>query len=79
VEVGKHFARQWRAFFTRLENHHDLDHKDSTHLWLLQRLFLKDINSDCQEFIDEWNAHSIEGEGNKSPNVSILSHLQCIF
>jgi hypothetical protein len=71
VEVGKHFARRWRAFFTRLEKHHDLDSRNPAHLWLLQLLFLKDINSDCDEFIQDWNAHPISGEGHdKSPNVS---------
>jgi hypothetical protein len=70
VEVGSQFARAWRAFFYRLERLHLLDRKDSSHLWLVQFLFLDSINKDCREFQRTWNAHPISGEGhNQSPNV----------
>ncbi|KAJ7588356.1 hypothetical protein C8J56DRAFT_785861, partial [Mycena floridula] len=69
VEVGSQFARMWRGFFYRLERQHLLNHEDPHHLWLIHRLFLDDIRSDCAQFRLEWNAHPISGEGhNQSPN-----------
>ncbi|KAL0056669.1 hypothetical protein AAF712_016725 [Marasmius tenuissimus] len=69
VEVGRQFARQWRAFFYRLESLHSLKRSDRHHIWLLQYLFLDMINVDCDRFQEEWNAHPISGEGhNMSPN-----------
>ncbi|KAJ7469655.1 hypothetical protein FB451DRAFT_1038561 [Mycena latifolia] len=61
VEVGTQFARRWRAFFTRLGRLHKLDRKNPGHLWLLHKLFLTELNEDCQEFQDEWNLHPISG------------------
>ncbi|KAJ7710578.1 hypothetical protein B0H17DRAFT_914315 [Mycena rosella] len=61
VEVGTQFARRWRAFFTRLGRLHNLDRKNPRHLWLLQRLFLHELNDDCHEFREEWNLHPISG------------------
>ncbi|KAJ7658200.1 hypothetical protein DFH06DRAFT_990482, partial [Mycena polygramma] len=61
VEVGTQFARRWRAFFTRLGRLYRLDRKNPSHLWLLHRLFLPDINDDCRDFQDEWNLHPISG------------------
>ncbi|KAJ7599816.1 hypothetical protein C8J56DRAFT_879593 [Mycena floridula] len=70
VEVGSQFARMWRAFFHRLEAKHLLNHENPHHLWLIHRLFLEDIRSDCAQFRLEWNAHPISGEGhNQSPNI----------
>jgi hypothetical protein len=50
-----------------------LDRKNPSHLWLLHRLFLKDINDDCKEFQDQWNAHPISGPQTKdrSPAVRV--------
>jgi len=71
VEVGKHFVRRWRAFFTQLERCHLLERKNSHHRWLLHYLFIDLINEDCQRFCEEWNAHPISGvAGGYSPNVS---------
>ncbi|KAI5995479.1 hypothetical protein EDD15DRAFT_2165128 [Pisolithus albus] len=69
VEVGSQFARRWRAFFTRLENLHQLNPYDPAHLWLLHVLFLNDVDGDCQVFQAEWNCHPISGPdtNNKSP------------
>lgn len=61
VEVGTQFARQWRAFFTRLEEQYFLDVKNPGHLWLLSILFLDQINADCEQFIMNWNLHGISG------------------
>ena len=71
VEVGSQFARQWRAFFMRLERIHCLNADDPDHLWLLHFLFLDDLNRDCQQFVNEWNHHPISGRGrDQTPSVS---------
>ncbi|KAJ3809479.1 hypothetical protein F5876DRAFT_43775 [Lentinula aff. lateritia] len=74
VEVGSQFGRAWRAFFFRLEGLHGLDRKNCHHLWLLHTLFLDEINKDCEDFQENWNAHPISGEGRDcSPNVSTIT------
>ncbi|KAG1895802.1 uncharacterized protein F5891DRAFT_959664, partial [Suillus fuscotomentosus] len=72
VEVGMQFARRWRVFFTRLENHHRLNPHSPSHIWLLQTLFLNEINQDCLDFWAEWNCHPICGPdtNDKSPKVN---------
>ena len=72
VEVGTQFARCWCAFFSRLERLHSLDVGNESHLWLLHSLFLDNINKDCKNFQDDWNAHPISGPSmnDKSPQVS---------
>lgn len=74
VEVGKRFARAWRAFFLRLERLHLLGRNKKGHLWLLHYLFLDLINTDCDNFADEWNSHPVTGiaGGGRSPNVHVL-------
>ncbi|KAJ7571931.1 hypothetical protein C8J56DRAFT_810197, partial [Mycena floridula] len=79
VEVGTQFARRWRGFFHRLERCHHLNQSNKHHLWLLQYLFVGDINNDCDAFRNEWNSHPISGEGhNQSPNdmrfMGLLEH-----
>lgn len=77
VEVGRRFVRQWRAFFTRLERSHLLKRNNPHHWWLLHRLFLDQINDDCQSFCEEWNNHPISGPGEgKSPNVRTVLSLE---
>ncbi|KAJ8519785.1 hypothetical protein ONZ45_g3290 [Pleurotus djamor] len=80
VEVGRHFGRQWRAFFSRLERLHHLDREDPHHLWLLHVMFLHEINNDADNFIAEWNAHPISGKDtthNMSPNdMRLLGQVQ---
>ncbi|KAG0707406.1 hypothetical protein DFH29DRAFT_796927, partial [Suillus ampliporus] len=61
VEVGRQFARRWKAFFTRLECLHGLNRKNPHHLWLLHFLFLDLMNIDCEIFVEEWNYHPISG------------------
>jgi len=63
LETGRHFARGWRAFFTRLERLHFLERDDPQHIWLLHTLFLEDIQKDCEEFINDWNNHPLSGKG----------------
>ena len=70
LESGRHFARGWRAFFTRLERLHFLERDDPQHIWLLHTLFLEDIQHDCDEFSQSWNSHPLSGKGgNMSPSV----------
>jgi hypothetical protein len=85
VEVGTQFARQWRAFFLRLEKYHHLDRKNPQHLWLIHAIFLEAINQDCEQFRQNWNSHPLSRKGhggNQSPNVChsnfepIISHVR---
>jgi hypothetical protein len=70
-EVGSQFARRWRAFFSRLERLHQLDPSLSSHLYLLEILFLGIINQDCDTFVDEWNHHAMTGRAvDQTPAVS---------
>lgn len=64
--------RQWRGFFTRLERLYGLMHKEPSHLWLLNELFLPLINEDCRKFRKVWNNHPIGTieAGHMTPNVS---------
>ncbi|KAG9123875.1 hypothetical protein FRC07_013671 [Ceratobasidium sp. 392] len=61
LDVGKQFARIWRAFFICLEDCHQLDRSNTHHLWLLQVLFLGQINSSALEFQQHWNLHGVSG------------------
>ena len=74
MEVGKEFARRWKGFFQRLEAEYHLDPKNPSHLWLLNKLFLADIECDCQTFVEEFNLHGVKGKMTKSqtPNVSVV-------
>jgi hypothetical protein len=72
LETGRHFARGWRAFFTRLERLYFLERGDPHHIWLLHSLFLNDIQHDCEEFRKDWNSHPLSGKGrNMTPLVRI--------
>ena len=73
LEVGRCFARGWRAFFTRLGQLYRLEKENSHHLWLLHYLFFPDIKEDCVKFQENWNRHPISGKGkNLSPMVRSL-------
>lgn len=70
VEVGNHFCRQWKAFFTRLERLHGLKVNLPIHIWLLHIIFLDEINVDCQKFQVTWNCHQVSGVAhNQTPAV----------
>ena len=72
VEVGSQFARPWKAFFTRLENLHGLQRNNTPHLWLLQHLFLPEINTACVVFQNKWNCHPISNTGAIGKELSPL-------
>jgi len=70
-EVGSQFARRWRGFFQRLEREYYLDRHNPHHLWLLQELFLGELQQDCTRFLEDWNRHGVSGLANgQSPEVS---------
>ncbi|KAF9440244.1 hypothetical protein P691DRAFT_651218, partial [Macrolepiota fuliginosa MF-IS2] len=78
-EVGWVFCQRWKAFFLHLESLHQLNQSDPHHLWLLQFLFLDEINQDCQEFVQLWNHKPILGPetGGLSPNdLYLLGQVQ---
>lgn len=77
VEVGRNFCRNWRAFFCRLEDQFGLDCSDPGHIWLLQTLFLDDINADCDSFVQEWNSHPISSHDTHDMSPQVCS--QCLF
>ncbi|KAG8724435.1 hypothetical protein FRC09_018723 [Ceratobasidium sp. 395] len=79
LDVGKQFARLWRAFFMRLEKLHGLDRSDKHHLWLIQFLFLSEINADIDSFRTLWNLHGVSGSQthDQSPlDMRLLGQLQ---
>jgi hypothetical protein len=76
VEVGRNFCRTWRAFFYRLEDQFGLDSSDPSHIWLLQALFLDDINTDCDLFVQEWNSHPMSGSDTHDMSPQVCP---CIF
>lgn len=63
------FGRKWKDFFYSLEDHYGLDVSDPYHIWLLQRLFLPEINEDALAWAEAWNSHKIQldGEPRSSP------------
>ncbi|EJT96669.1 hypothetical protein DACRYDRAFT_112476 [Dacryopinax primogenitus] len=68
VDVKKAFVRKWAAFFNGLEDRHGLNPLNKDHLWLLQWLFLPDINDDATQFQNQWNFHTLSlAEGNRRP------------
>ena len=75
VDVGEGFVRRWRVFFTRLEHLHGLDALNPSHLWLLQELFLEEINGDAEHWTEHWNTHAVSGsQHNQTPSVSLCLH-----
>lgn len=79
MEVGRHFGRAWRGFFTRLGRLHNLDRDNAEHLWLLHVLFLNEIENDCDAFRVTWNKHPISDKGkNMSPDVSLSTNFNLL-
>ncbi|KAH9841336.1 uncharacterized protein C8Q71DRAFT_701022, partial [Rhodofomes roseus] len=74
VDVGEGFVRRWRVFFTRLEGLHSLDPSNPAHLWLLQRLFLDEIQADADKWVHHWNTHSVSGK-HQNQTPSDIRHL----
>lgn len=70
---GSQFARGWKGFFLRLEQRFYLDRKTPHHIWLINFLFLADIQESCIEFQELWNHHAISGTSTRerSPKVGL--------
>ncbi|KAG8921378.1 hypothetical protein FRC01_000283 [Tulasnella sp. 417] len=66
VDVTTQFGAKWADFFTLLEVRHGLNINNHNHLWLLQYLFLLDINTEANYFRDSWNNHVIQMRGQRS-------------
>lgn len=73
MEVGRNFCRNWRAFFGRLEDQFGLDCSDPGHIWLLQTLFLDEINADCNSFVQEWNSHPVSSHDTNDMSPQVCS------
>jgi hypothetical protein len=55
----------------RLARLHRLNRSQHGHLWLLHRLFLSEINKDCELFQGSWNYHPLSRLGHdQTPEVS---------
>ncbi|KAF8607074.1 hypothetical protein BDV93DRAFT_436304 [Ceratobasidium sp. AG-I] len=68
-DVTEGFGWKWKTFFHDLEVHYSLCPTSPVHLWLLHYLFLDSVNSDAQEWMEAWNAHtmSLQDQPNRSP------------
>jgi hypothetical protein len=62
-DVTAGFGGKWRKFFYDLELRDGLDVNLSTHLWLLQHLYLPEINNDANTWAGAWNNHKISTRG----------------
>jgi hypothetical protein len=68
-DLTKGLTWKWRDFFTQLELYYSLDVENPLHIWLLHYLFLEQLNTEIQSWIEMWNAHKLEmrNETDKSP------------
>ena len=69
VDVKAQLTGKWADFFASLEIYGNLDAANANHIWLLQYLFLTDLNQELQSFVNTWNLHSLRrrGERTRSP------------
>ncbi|KZT57341.1 hypothetical protein CALCODRAFT_434409 [Calocera cornea HHB12733] len=73
VDVTNSFGRKWSNFFYSLETNHGLNPLNDDHIWLLQWLFLSDMNNDALTFQNQWNYHTLALDGrNQRPVVLFL-------
>ncbi|TFK61632.1 hypothetical protein BDN72DRAFT_747144, partial [Pluteus cervinus] len=59
VDVKNQVLFTWVRLFQTLEESYSLDKDDSSHIWLLHRLFLPIINHQLAFFTQSWNQHTI--------------------
>lgn len=72
-DTGVQFVCHWWAFFLCLEEIHCLRSDNPHHLWLLQHLFMEQLNYDCEWFQQDWNHHPISQRGhNQTPLVTYM-------
>ncbi|KAH9922729.1 uncharacterized protein B0H18DRAFT_879111 [Fomitopsis serialis] len=60
VDVTAQVGSKWAEFFMQLELRYGLDPQSDLHIWLLQYLFLDDINAELEFFAEGWNHHRIQ-------------------
>ncbi|TFK18717.1 hypothetical protein FA15DRAFT_683205 [Coprinopsis marcescibilis] len=60
VDVTAQVGSSWYNAFIELEIHYDLDINNPSHIWLLQHLFLQNINQHLAFFAESWNHHRIQ-------------------
>ncbi|KZT60080.1 hypothetical protein CALCODRAFT_429931 [Calocera cornea HHB12733] len=74
VDVNNSFAEKWAEFFHSLECNHGLNPLNQDHIWLIQWLFLDDINDDAVSFQNSWNYHTLSLDGrNQRPAELFLA------
>lgn len=67
VDVFQQAVRQFYDELYRLEEEGKLDPNDILHRYVLQNIYVKDINIALKSFRGAWNNHSMRSEHNRSP------------
>ena len=69
-DVTEGFGGKWKNLFTDLEANEGLDVDNPAHIWLLQHLFLNQINQDSLSWAEAWNNHKLQirGELQQTPH-----------
>ncbi|SGZ04460.1 BQ5605_C032g11065 [Microbotryum silenes-dioicae] len=67
-DLKKSVLNAWLHRFRHLEDEHGLNIELSRHVWLLEFLFLDDINKDLAWCQDVWNNHKLRTEQRSTPN-----------
>jgi hypothetical protein len=69
-DVTEGFGGKWKNLFTDLEANEGLDVDNPAHIWLLQHLFLNQINQDSLLWAEAWNNHKLQirGEPQQTPH-----------
>lgn len=62
-DVTKGFGQKWKNFFIELETHYHLQAHNTAHIWLLHYLFKASIDQDAAEWVEAWNAHTMQLKG----------------
>ncbi|KAF7367802.1 hypothetical protein MSAN_00844400 [Mycena sanguinolenta] len=70
VDITAQVGATWADLFTLLEMHYGLDVNNIFHIWLLQHLFLNQINEQLAFFMGGWNHHTISMRRGSGPNRS---------
>ncbi|KAK7445427.1 hypothetical protein VKT23_014844 [Stygiomarasmius scandens] len=72
-DVTAQVSSKWKDRFINLELNHGMNINNPDHIWLLQFLFLSDINEDLRGFAEGWNQHPLRSRGRRQPRQSPLS------
>jgi hypothetical protein len=66
VDLKTQLTHKWVDFFSDLELHHGLDAENPNHIWLLQYLFITELNNEIVQFIASWNNHLLRHDGERA-------------